>query len=132
MRPISAASRMGRPAHAAGGASTFFHGLEGQHQAEQHRRGHVDPQDLQRRDRQRRAGEDGGNDDEAFTEVGGQRPGDELDEVVVNAAPSSTAASMLAKLSSVSTIAAASRATSVPGKPHRDADVGRPSVPARR
>ena len=42
---------------------------------------------------------------------------DELAHVVVDAAARATAATMVAKLSSVSTIVAASRATSVPVRP---------------
>ena len=61
--------------------------FEGQRQAEQHGGGHVDPEDLQRRDRQRRAGDDGGEDHQALAEVGRQRPGDELHQVVVDAPP---------------------------------------------
>ena len=40
------------------------------------------------------------------------------------ARPSSTAATIVAKLSSASTMSAASFDTSVPGDAHRDADVG--------
>jgi Ni/Co efflux regulator RcnB len=87
MRQISAASRIGAPVAAAAAHDAALDRLEGQRQAEQHGGGHVDPEDLQRRDRQRGAGEDGGEDDQAFAKVGRQRPGDELDQVVVNAAP---------------------------------------------
>jgi len=70
----------GRAAHDA-----LLDRLEGERQAEQHGSGHVDPEDLQRRDRQRRAGQDGGDDDQALAEIGRQRPGDELDQVVPDA-----------------------------------------------
>ena len=63
-----------------------FLGLEGEHESEQHGGRHVDPQDLHRQDRQARAEEDRRQDDEAFPQVGGQRPGDELDQVVEDAA----------------------------------------------
>ena len=53
-----------------------------------------------------------------------QDVGQELPDVVVDSPPSSTAATMLAKLSSRSTISAACRATSVPVNAHRDADIG--------
>ena len=62
-----------------------FLGLEGQHEAQEHRGGHVDPQDLHRQDGQGHAREDGGQDDQALAQVGGQRPGDELGEVVEHA-----------------------------------------------
>jgi hypothetical protein len=44
--------------------------LEGQHQAEKNGCRHVDPEDLQRCDRQGGAGENRGNDDQALTEIG--------------------------------------------------------------
>ena len=44
--------------------------------------GHVDPQDLGGQDRQRGAGHDRGQDDQPLADVRGQRPGDELGEVV--------------------------------------------------
>ena len=59
-----------------------FFGFEGQHQAERYRRGHVDPQDLHGQDRQSRPDHDRDENDESFTDVGRQRPGDEFREVV--------------------------------------------------
>ena len=64
----------------------MFGGLERQRQAEQHGRGHVDPEDLQRRNRQGGAGQDRGQDHQALAEVGRQGPGDEFHQVVVDAA----------------------------------------------
>ena len=61
-------------------------GLERQPQTEEHGGDHVDPEDLQRLDRQRRAEDDAGQDDEPLADVGRQRVGDELDEVVEDAA----------------------------------------------
>ena len=72
---------------------------------------------CRRRDGQRDPEDYGGDDDQPLAEIGWQRPGDELDQIVPDPLPSSTAAAMLAKLSSVRTIAAASLATSVPPNP---------------
>ena len=63
-----------------------FFRLEREHQAQCDRGGHVDPQDLNRQDRQGRAQHDGDEDDEALTHVRGQRPHDELRQVVEHAA----------------------------------------------
>ena len=70
-----------RPRHDSG-----LLGLEGQHQAERHGGGHVDPQDLGGQDRQRRPHRDGRQDHESLTDVGGQRPRDELGQVVEDSA----------------------------------------------
>ena len=61
--------------------------LEDEHQPEQDGGGHVDPEDLHGQDRQRGAGENRGENDEALAEVRWQGPDDELGEVVENAAP---------------------------------------------
>lgn len=70
-----------------GTARCAFHdalllGFEGEHQPQQHRGRHVDPEDLHGQDRQRRDEEDGGQHDETLAEVGRQGPGDELGEIV--------------------------------------------------
>lgn len=80
--------------------------LEDEHQPEHQRARHVDPQEA---DRQR--GQRGADDDGCEHDAGRQRPDDELREVVEDVAASSTAASIDAKLSSVSTMSAAPVAT---------------------
>ncbi len=60
--------------------------LEGEHEAEEHGGRHVDPEDLDRQDRQRGAQEHGGQDDQSLAQVRRQGPGDELGEVVEDAA----------------------------------------------
>jgi hypothetical protein len=61
-------------------------GLEGQHEPQRHRRGHVYPQDLGRQDRQRRAQGDRHQNHQALTDIRRQGPRDELREIVEDAA----------------------------------------------
>ena len=71
----------GRPGHGAG-LATF----QRQRQPEQDSAGEVDPEDLHGGDGQAGAQQDRRQDHQALAEVGGQGEGDELDEVVEDAA----------------------------------------------
>src|SRR5205809_4172821 len=78
----------------------------------------VDPEELHRREERREPGvSDGeGRDehDQDLARVRGKEKGDELPDVLIDPRPSSTAATIDAKLSSVRTMSALSLATSVP------------------
>ncbi len=63
----------------------WFLRLEYQHQTERQRGHHVDPQNLDRRDRQLRPQQDREQDDHPFADVRRQGPDDELGEVVEDA-----------------------------------------------
>jgi hypothetical protein len=108
-RPVR---RARRPSHDAGRLWLERHG-----ETEEHRRGHVDPQDLHGHDRQRRTGQHGDEDDHALADVGRHGPRDERRRLSKTPRPSSTAASMVAKSSSSRTMSAAPRAASVPPAP---------------
>ncbi len=71
-----------RPAH-----QSRLLGLESEHQSQGPCCCHVDPQALDRENRQRHSGEHGGDDDESLTQVGGKRPHQKLDQVVEYAPP---------------------------------------------
>ena len=58
--------------------------LEGQHQAQRDGQRHVDPQDLRRRQRQRQPQQQRQRHGQHLAAVGGQRPGDDLADVVVH------------------------------------------------
>jgi len=77
----------------------------------------IDPEHLQRGKQRRKAREDPREQDEHLSGVAGEQVGDEPADALVDPLPSDTAATIDAKLSSVITIAAASRVTSVPACP---------------
>ncbi|GBE13270.1 hypothetical protein BMS3Abin13_01568 [bacterium BMS3Abin13] len=72
----------GRPGH-----DPRLLGLKGQHQAQETRGSHIDPENLQGQNGQGNAEQNGGNDDQPLTQVGGQGPDNELCQVVEDAAP---------------------------------------------
>ena len=75
-------ARAGRAAHGAG-----FGRLEGQREPQRDGGDQVDPEDLHRGDRQRHAGEERHDDGHRLARIGGQRPADDLLDVVVDGAP---------------------------------------------
>lgn len=64
-----------------------FHGLKGQHDAQDAGGCHIDPQYLHGKDGQCHAKQHRHQNDQPFAKVGRQRPHDELEQVVVHAAP---------------------------------------------